>query len=107
MEALLRFRAPDGTPVSPALFVPVAEEIGLIGRIGSWVLEQACTDAREWHAAHGISVTVNVSGRQLRNPRFADEVLATLGRTGLPAPPWSWRSPRRSWSRPPWRRRRR
>ncbi|WP_238010315.1 bifunctional diguanylate cyclase/phosphodiesterase [Dactylosporangium sp. AC04546] len=84
VEALLRFRAPDGTPVSPAVFVPVAEEIGLIGRIGSWVLEQACTDARAWHASHGISVTVNVSGRQLSNPRFADEVLAALQRTGLP-----------------------
>ncbi|GAA2607128.1 hypothetical protein GCM10010399_42600 [Dactylosporangium fulvum] len=84
VEALLRFTAPDGTPVSPATFVPVAEEIGLIGRIGSWVLEQACTDARAWHEEHGISVTVNVSGRQLRNPKFADEVLATLKRTGLP-----------------------
>ncbi|WP_432830470.1 putative bifunctional diguanylate cyclase/phosphodiesterase [Dactylosporangium sp. CA-092794] len=84
VEALLRFTAPDGTNVSPAVFVPVAEEIGLIARLGSWVLEQACTDARAWHERHGISVTVNVSGRQLRNPRFADEVLAVLRRTGLP-----------------------
>ncbi|MGI5236616.1 putative bifunctional diguanylate cyclase/phosphodiesterase [Dactylosporangium sp. CA-139066] len=84
VEALLRFTAPDGTGVSPAVFVPVAEEIGLIGRLGAWVLEQACTDAKAWHDEHGISVTVNVSGRQLRNPQFADEVLAVLKRTGLP-----------------------
>ncbi|MFI5911156.1 putative bifunctional diguanylate cyclase/phosphodiesterase [Dactylosporangium sp. NPDC051541] len=84
VEALLRFTTPDGTPVSPAVFVPVAEEIGLIGKLGAWVLEQACTDAKVWHDEHGISVTVNVSGRQLRNPKFADEVLAVLKRTGLP-----------------------
>ncbi|MET7426657.1 bifunctional diguanylate cyclase/phosphodiesterase [Dactylosporangium sp. NPDC005555] len=84
VEALLRFTTPDGSAVSPVRFVPVAEETGLIGRLGAWVLERAATDARAWHASHGISVTVNVSGRQLRNPQFADEVLATLKRTGLP-----------------------
>ncbi|WP_433210141.1 putative bifunctional diguanylate cyclase/phosphodiesterase [Dactylosporangium sp. CS-047395] len=84
VEALLRFTTPEGNAVSPAVFVPVAEEIGLIGKLGAWVLEQACTDAKAWHDAHGISVTVNVSGRQLRNPAFADEVLAVLRRTGLP-----------------------
>jgi diguanylate cyclase (GGDEF)-like protein len=84
VEALLRFTTPDGAPVSPATFVPVAEEIGLIGRLGAWVLERACADAQVWHAEHGISVTVNVSGRQLSNPQFADEVLAVLKRTGLP-----------------------
>jgi diguanylate cyclase (GGDEF)-like protein len=84
VEALLRFTAPDGRRVSPAEFVPVAEEIGLIGRIGAWVLEQACGEAKRWYAEHGLSVTVNVSGRQLRDPDFADEVLATLRRTGLP-----------------------
>ncbi|MFF5234151.1 putative bifunctional diguanylate cyclase/phosphodiesterase [Dactylosporangium sp. NPDC000521] len=84
VEALLRFTAPDGSAVSPVRFVPVAEETGLICRLGAWVLERACADARAWHAAHGISVTVNVSGRQLRDPSFADDVLATLKRTGLP-----------------------
>ncbi len=84
VEALLRFTTPEGAAVSPVRFVPVAEETGLIGRLGAWALERACTDARAWHASHGISVTVNVSGRQLRNPQFADEVLATLKRTGLP-----------------------
>ncbi|MER7005840.1 bifunctional diguanylate cyclase/phosphodiesterase [Dactylosporangium sp. NPDC000555] len=84
VEALLRFTAPDGTPVSPAEFVPIAEEIGLIGRLGAWALDRACTDAKAWHEEHGISVTVNVSGRQLSDPRFADDVLAVLRRTGLP-----------------------
>ncbi len=86
VEALLRFTTPEGLRVSPAEFVPVAEEIGLIGRIGAWVLERACTDAGRWHAEHGLSVTVNVSGRQLRDPAFADDVLAALRRTGLPGP---------------------
>ena len=84
VEALLRFTTPHGVPVSPVVFVPVAEETGLIGRLGAWVLERSCTDAALWHEEHGISVTVNVSGRQLSNPQFADEVLATLKRTGLP-----------------------
>jgi diguanylate cyclase (GGDEF)-like protein len=84
VEALLRFTDPDGRPVSPVRFIPVAEETGIIGPIGSWVLEQACTDASRWHAEHQLSVTVNVSGRQLRDPAFADEVLAVLRRTGLP-----------------------
>jgi len=84
VEALLRFTTPDGRRISPVDFIPVAEETGLIGPIGSWVLDQACRDAKRWHEAHGMSVTVNVSGRQLRDPGFADEVIATLRRTGLP-----------------------
>jgi diguanylate cyclase len=84
VEALLRFTDPEGRPVSPARFIPVAEETGIIGPIGSWVLERACAEASRWHAEHGLSVTVNVSGRQLRDPGFADEVLAVLRRTGLP-----------------------
>ncbi len=83
VEALLRWQGPDG-PVSPAVFVPAAEEIGLIGQLGAWVLDRACTDACRWHTEYGLSVTVNVSGRQLRDPAFADRVLATLRRSGLP-----------------------
>ncbi|MEV6923042.1 bifunctional diguanylate cyclase/phosphodiesterase [Dactylosporangium sp. NPDC051485] len=84
VEALLRW-TPAGGPVPPDEFIPVAEETGLILPIGAWVLERACRDARAWYERHGTSVTVNVSVRQLAEPGFADEVLAVLARTGLPA----------------------
>ncbi|WP_433058822.1 putative bifunctional diguanylate cyclase/phosphodiesterase [Dactylosporangium sp. CS-033363] len=84
VEALLRW-TPDSGPVPPSDCIPVAEETGLIVPIGAWVLERACRDARGWHERFGTSITVNVSVRQLAEPGFADEVLAILGRTGLPA----------------------
>ncbi len=84
VEALLRWSPPSG-PVPPLDFIPVAEETGMIVPIGAWVLEQACRDAKEWHDRHGTSLTVNVSVRQLAEPGFADQVLRTLARTGLPA----------------------
>ncbi|GAA3289969.1 hypothetical protein GCM10020218_059680 [Dactylosporangium vinaceum] len=75
---------PTASRVSPAVFVPVAEETGLIGKLGSWVLEQSCADAKAWHDEHGISVTVTSPAASCANPHFADEVLAVLKRTGLP-----------------------
>ncbi|MFB9407370.1 putative bifunctional diguanylate cyclase/phosphodiesterase [Dactylosporangium matsuzakiense] len=84
VEALLRWTPADG-PVPPDDFIPVAEETGLIVPIGAWVLEQACRAAGTWHERFGTSITVNVSVRQLAEPHFADEVLAVLDRTGLPA----------------------
>ncbi|MFI5909235.1 putative bifunctional diguanylate cyclase/phosphodiesterase [Dactylosporangium sp. NPDC051541] len=83
VEALLRWTPADG-PVPPNDFIPVAEETGLIVPIGAWVLEQACRDAGTWYERFGTSITVNVSVRQLAEPDFADDVLAVLGRTGLP-----------------------
>ncbi|GAA2590746.1 hypothetical protein GCM10010399_21240 [Dactylosporangium fulvum] len=85
VEALLRWTPAGGPPVPPMDFIPVAEETGLIVPIGAWVLERACRDARVWYDRHGASLTVNVSVRQLAEPGFADEVLHTLARTGLPA----------------------
>ncbi|GEM_PF-3374789 len=84
VEALLRWNGPDGTAVSPSDFIPLAEETGLMVPIGTWVLNQACRDAREWHERYAISLTVNVSGRQLREPDFADVVLGVLRDSGLP-----------------------
>ncbi|MGI5243838.1 putative bifunctional diguanylate cyclase/phosphodiesterase [Dactylosporangium sp. CA-139066] len=84
VEALLRWNPPSG-PVPPNDFIPVAEETGVIVPIGAWVLEQACRDFRDWHRRFGASLTVNVSVRQLAEPGFADDVLAILARTGLPA----------------------
>ncbi|MER7279492.1 EAL domain-containing protein [Dactylosporangium sp. NPDC000244] len=84
VEALLRWTPASG-PVPPDAFIPVAEETGLIVPIGAWVLQRACRDARGWYERFGTSITVNVSVRQLAEPGFADEVLAVLDRTGLPA----------------------
>ncbi|MFB9892096.1 putative bifunctional diguanylate cyclase/phosphodiesterase [Planobispora takensis] len=84
VEALLRWTPEGGKPVRPDVFIPIAEETGLIIPIGLWVLEQACADARRWHEEYGISVTVNVSGRQLRDESFSDAVLTVLQRHRLP-----------------------
>ncbi|SDY90626.1 diguanylate cyclase (GGDEF) domain-containing protein [Micromonospora pattaloongensis] len=84
VEALLRWTPSGGAPVSPADFIPLAEETGLIVPIGAWVLHQACVDARAWHERYGVGVAVNVSGRQLREPDFPETVLDALRRSGLP-----------------------
>jgi diguanylate cyclase (GGDEF)-like protein len=85
VEALLRWN-PDTGPVPPNTFIPIAEETGLILPIGSWVLDQACRDARGWHDRHGTVLTVNVSARQLRERTFPQTVLDALRDSGLPAP---------------------
>jgi diguanylate cyclase (GGDEF)-like protein len=84
VEALARWRLKGREMVSPSEFIPVAEQTGLIIDIGSWVLRQACRDASPWYAEHGLTVGVNVSGRQLDDPAFADVVVETLAGTGLP-----------------------
>jgi diguanylate cyclase (GGDEF)-like protein/PAS domain S-box-containing protein len=79
-EALLRWNHPVRGPISPATFIPVAEECGLIRPIGRWVLEEACRQAREWLDAGlpEIVIAVNVSGRQFENENFGEEVIAIL-----------------------------
>ncbi|MBG0823578.1 GGDEF domain-containing protein [Planomonospora sp. ID91781] len=84
VEALLRWTPAGGRPVPPDVFIPVAEDTGLIVEIGGWVLEQACADAKRWHERYGIAVTVNVSGRQLRERTFRDTALEVLSRYALP-----------------------
>ena len=86
VEALMRWTPPDGPPVSPVEFIPVAEQTGLIADLGLWALRRAATDARGWYERHGTSVTVNVSARQLEDPRFCADVLAVLRSCGLPGP---------------------
>ncbi|GAB1691157.1 hypothetical protein KRM28CT15_29600 [Krasilnikovia sp. M28-CT-15] len=83
-EALLRWTRSDGTVISPGRFIPLAEQSGAIVAIGSWVLAQVCADLRDLHRDHGLSVTVNVSAQQLRDPRFAHHVLDLLQRNDLP-----------------------
>jgi diguanylate cyclase len=85
VEALLRW-IPRGRPaIPPAEFVPVAEESGMIVPIGAWVMRQACLQARRWYDTRGISVAVNVAGRQLEDPGFADFVIDAFHEVGLPA----------------------
>ncbi|WP_189236054.1 putative bifunctional diguanylate cyclase/phosphodiesterase [Planomonospora parontospora] len=84
VEALLRWTPAGGRPIPPDVFIPVAEDTGLIVEIGRWVLNQACADAKRWHERYGIAVTVNVSGRQLRERAFRDTVLDVLARYALP-----------------------
>jgi diguanylate cyclase (GGDEF)-like protein len=81
-EALLRWQHGEQGFISPSEFIPLAEESGLIVEIGNWVIEQTCIDLRrilDW-ALHPGSVSVNVSARQLREPSFASDLLATLQR---------------------------
>jgi diguanylate cyclase (GGDEF)-like protein len=81
VEALIRWERPDGTSISPALFIPIAEETGLINAIGRWVLRRACFDGLQWE---GIKLSVNVSPAQLRNPDFPVQLGHILEETGFP-----------------------
>ncbi len=82
-EALLRWRHPERGLVSPLDFIPLTEEIGLINQIGSWVLKQACRDAKNW--PDDMSVAVNVSPVQFKSGTLVLDVIAALGASGLPA----------------------
>jgi len=85
VEALLRWPHPELGYVSPAEFIPLAEESGLIVELGKWVLGRACEDAVALQRDTGIllSMAVNVSARQLRDPGFIGTVEQVLGKTGL------------------------
>ncbi|MFI5496342.1 putative bifunctional diguanylate cyclase/phosphodiesterase [Actinoplanes sp. NPDC051859] len=83
-EALLRWTRPDGTRVPPDRFIPLAEQSGAIVAIGDWVLAQVCADLAGLWSAHRLSVTVNVSAHQLRDPAFADRVLTLLAAGDVP-----------------------
>jgi len=80
VECLLRWERPDGKPVGPHIFIPVAEESGLINAIGLWVLRQACRDALAWD---DITLSVNISAAQLRNPEFPIQLGHILEETGF------------------------
>ena len=88
VEALIRWHHPEQGMVSPGRFIPVAEESGLIIPIGAWVLEEACGQLCRWHdrGATGPwgSVEVNLSARQIDDPRIVATVESVLARTGLP-----------------------
>ena len=84
-EALLRWNNATLGTVSPARFIPIAEETGLIVPIGNWVLEQACLHGRRlFDSGVSAGVAVNVSSIQLARPEFLESVSTTLLKTGLP-----------------------
>ncbi len=80
-EALLRWHNPELGQISPAKFIPIAEETGMLGRIGEWVLRTACREATQW--PDDISIAVNVSPRQLRDPGFIVTLVSALTQAGL------------------------
>jgi diguanylate cyclase (GGDEF)-like protein/PAS domain S-box-containing protein len=87
-EALLRWQHPDQGIMSPAGFIPFAEESGLIIPIGKWVLQTACSQLTQWAArpdlAH-LTIAVNISARQLKRPNFVADVIAVIRESGANA----------------------
>jgi EAL domain-containing protein (putative c-di-GMP-specific phosphodiesterase class I) len=85
-EALLRWQHPEMGMIPPSEFIPIAEESGLIISIGEWVLRTACLQAREWQTlVPELTMSVNLSARQLRQPDIVERVLHILEQTGMPA----------------------
>jgi diguanylate cyclase (GGDEF)-like protein/PAS domain S-box-containing protein len=82
-EALVRWTHPALGPISPAKFIPVAEDARLIAPIGNWVLRTACREASQW--PEDVSISVNVSVEQLYDPEFLDTVVSALAHCGLAA----------------------
>ncbi len=87
LEALLRWRLPDGRVAKPGEFLAIAEQSGLITEINSWVLRTAVADASRWYRGGWpeVRVAVNISPRQLLDQSFVESVLALLQEFGLPA----------------------
>jgi EAL domain-containing protein (putative c-di-GMP-specific phosphodiesterase class I) len=85
VEALVRWQHPQRGYVLPVEFVPFAEETGQIVPLGRWVLREACRQARAWHDAGNslLSMSVNLSARQLQDPDLVDFLERTLAETGL------------------------
>ncbi|MGW4942489.1 putative bifunctional diguanylate cyclase/phosphodiesterase [Actinoplanes sp. NPDC004185] len=85
VEALVRWNHPERGLLPPIAFLDLAETLGLLPRLGGWVLEEACRQAAVWQAQEpGFELNVNLSASQLGNPALVDEVRAVLERTGLP-----------------------
>jgi diguanylate cyclase (GGDEF)-like protein/PAS domain S-box-containing protein len=80
-ESLLRWRHPEKGMISPADFIPVAEDIGLIVSLGEWVLREACTEAVKWPA--DVKVAVNLSPVQFRSRNLVQVVISALAHSGL------------------------
>ena len=82
-EALLRWTHPEHGSISPAKFIPIAEDAGLIAQIGEWALRQACSDLAKWPGS--VRVAVNVSALQFANPALPGIVTSALASSGVAA----------------------
>jgi diguanylate cyclase (GGDEF)-like protein len=80
-EALIRWNHPEQGVVAPASFIPLAEETGLIVPVGEWVIRQACATAAQWPG--DLSVAVNISAAQFRNPGLMQVIVGALATSGL------------------------
>jgi diguanylate cyclase (GGDEF)-like protein/PAS domain S-box-containing protein len=89
LEALLRWQHPERGAISPAEFIPVAEETGLIQQLGEWVLREATDQIARWRPVlerrPDFAVAVNVSGKQLSRPELGDLIMGLLAEKGIPA----------------------
>lgn len=87
LEALVRWQHPVRGMISPQAFIPLAEEIGLIGELGRWVLRAACRQNRAWQlmGLPPVKVSVNLSAQQVASPRIVEEVRTALESSGLDA----------------------
>ncbi|MFV2061790.1 MAG: putative bifunctional diguanylate cyclase/phosphodiesterase, partial [Gammaproteobacteria bacterium] len=86
-EALLRWRKSDGTVISPDNFIPILEETGQINVVGAWVLNEACSQLANWHAAgwKGLRISVNLSSYQLNDQNLVNYIAELLEKYNLPA----------------------
>jgi len=88
-EALVRWEHPARGLIPPSEFLPMAEQVGLIGDLGRFVLRDACAQLQSWRdeqlVGDRITITVNVSSRELANPGFLDDVTSILRESGVPA----------------------
>jgi diguanylate cyclase (GGDEF)-like protein len=87
VEALLRWNSPEFGLVPPIKFIDILEESGLIVPVGAWVLEEACRQARQWFddGIGALTLSVNVSARQFKDPELVATVHGVIERTGFPA----------------------
>ncbi len=83
-ESLIRWFKEDGQMVSPATFIPVAEQTGLIIQIGHWVIEQSFMQTKTFHEqGHNIQVAINISARQFQYRHFLEQLQALINKTGV------------------------
>jgi EAL domain-containing protein (putative c-di-GMP-specific phosphodiesterase class I) len=85
-EALIRWKHPERGMVSPALFIPVAEESVLIQDVGNWVIESACEQLAEWaqdEQLRHLTLAINVSAKQFRQSSFVSQIEAVIARHGI------------------------